>query len=274
MSEQATAIRPRFRRNTVLTLVVAAIGLAGVLIKTPFGNYITALAGHQTSVQMAHGWDDWLLRTEYGRIALGTLACLLIALPSETRVAPVLERLLFRDRTIAKTKIWLPAALGALALTACFLIVHFAFPSSGGALGGSGPHQPTADQMKHLALLWPLGFIGAGMSEEVSFRYVLIGPVVGLVYLLSRGNNRAGEVAFWIANIGQALFFGYGHVSSGVVASAEHGLLLGTLLAPQTWGGLVLGYIYRRFGIEAAIVSHMMSDFLVPMIVVLLPLLK
>jgi membrane protease YdiL (CAAX protease family) len=78
------------------------------------------------------------------------------------------------------------------------------------------------------------------------------------------GRDPNNAWAFWIANAAQAAWFGFGHVAEGLVASQAGGLALATLTAPQTWSGLVFGYVYRRWGLEAAIVAHMASDLLVP----------
>jgi hypothetical protein len=267
MTNSEAEARPSFRRSAILVAFIAVAGLIGLWLKAPFGDALMAIAGKPPKPD--HVGLDWLLNTQYGWLLMAALAGLTFHRFSGERIAPVFERLVLRDETAPRRRIWLPALLGALALLAFFLLSTFTGqgPSLGKMAGG---HPPTPEQMRHLMLLWPLGFVGAGLSEEPIYRFGIITPVIGLACLAFGRDRRVVTTAFWVANIAQALLFGYGHVADGLVASAHGGLLLATLLAPQTWGGLVLGYIYKRWGFETAALSHMMTDFLVPAVLLLM----
>lgn len=253
--------------SAAIVLIVALLGAIGIVLKAPFGRHLMHLAGYESSRPRPETWYQWLLGTEWGWLILITAACLLLYPYSGLRAAPLIDRLVFRNEVLPKRKTFLPGLIAALVLTALFsagLFFSDVPPIAKNLVSG---HFSEADTTR-MAYLWPLGFAGAGLSEEVLYRFGLITPVLGLAGLLfGRDRPRVAAMAFWTANIAQAALFGFGHVAQGVVASAAGGMLLATALAPQTWGGLLFGYVYRRWGIEAAIISHMLTDIFVPALI-------
>jgi membrane protease YdiL (CAAX protease family) len=131
-------------------------------------------------------------------------------------------------------------------------------------------HISHADQTK-LMLLYPFGDVGAALSEEVIYRFGIVSTLMGLMSFARIGGRSANnDVAFWIANIAQAAFFGFIHVQQGIATSQIGGMAFATLTAPPTWSGVVLGYVFRRWGIEAAIVTHILADIAWPICLLLL----
>jgi membrane protease YdiL (CAAX protease family) len=114
-------------------------------------------------------------------------------------------------------------------------------------------------------MLYPFADVGAGLSEEVIYRFGIISILMGLMTFARIGGSRANnEVAFWIANAAQTAFFGFIHVQQGIVTTQAGGMMFATAISPPTWSGVVLGYIYRRWGIEAAILAHIAGDIFIP----------
>ncbi|MGD0673259.1 MAG: hypothetical protein ABSB13_14365 [Candidatus Binatus sp.] len=125
-------------------------------------------------------------------------------------------------------------------------------------------------------LLW------TSLSEEAIYR---LGLLTSLVYTLrisllagracamelpahmaveDRAGARSGvriwrDPAFWAANLIQAYIFGAVHA----LVRGRGSSILTVLAAPPTWGGVVLGFLYWRFGIEAAVLTHLFGNLVV-----------
>jgi membrane protease YdiL (CAAX protease family) len=103
----------------------------------------------------------------------------------------------------------------------------------------------------------------SSILEELFFRLFLMS---GLVWLFSRAwRNPPGDHA---PNIGMALFlssfaFAAAHVPAWLAATHANVPLIGGVLALNGLAGLVLGILYWRKGIEAAIFAHFAADVIV-----------
>ena len=129
---------------------------------------------------------------------------------------------------------------------------------------------------------WTNLFLWTALSEEAIFR---VGLLTSLVYTLRvsllAGRSCALELpahmaiehgagarprvsiwrdpAFWAGNLIQAYIFGAVHaLERGRETNA-----LQVLAAPPTWAGAVYGFLYWRFGIEAAVLTHVLSNLAV-----------
>lgn len=262
MNSAASETQPivRGQRYLALWAVMIAIGAIGIALKTPFGHYMLHVLGmpipHQT-------WTRRLIASEWGWLFWAAVGTLVLYRWSGLRPAPVLERLLYPEsRSSAWPKIWRPALLAALLCMVFFVIAQI--------VGLQAPlltqlsHIPHASQVK-LFTLYPLADVGAALSEETIYRFGGLTILMGLMaFLRVGGRNPNNNVAFWIANVLQALYFGFIHVQQGAVTSQVGGIPLETLIAPPTWAGLILGVVFRTWGFEAAIIAHMAADIFVP----------
>lgn len=114
-----------------------------------------------------------------------------------------------------------------------------------------------------IAILGALVAIAAAISEEIQFRLVLFAVFTWFARLVTR--DSAGESSrgvLWFATIVQAYAFGIVHLLplAGSVFHSTFVLLLGGLLMPQTWEGLVFGRLYLKRGLEAAMIAHATMD--------------
>lgn len=261
-----TLLNPR--RRYILWVVIIAIGAAGIAIKEPFGLFMMHVMG--IPVPGNQSIAQFFLHSEWGWLILAAIGTFIFWQYSGLRSAPFLERLLFRDtRTAARPPIWRPALIAALVCTLFFAAFQIAglTPPLVSKMGLG--HISHADQTK-LFMLYPLADIGAALSEEVIYRFGIIATLMGLLALVRvSGKNPTNAVAFWVANIIQAAFFGFIHVQQGAVTAQIGSIWLTTALAAPTWSGVVLGYVYRRFGIETAMVTHMAADIMVPIFLAL-----
>lgn len=260
-------IRP-WRQVAAIVGVVAILGAIGIAIKAPWGVHLMHVAG-QDKPHAPVNWENWLFVTEWGRLVLTVIGGLIFYRFCGFRPAPLIERMLFSDAPASNRRVFRPAFICALtitALTALTLLAGQVPPLARNLISGEVPHE---EAMK-LLRLWPLGFMGAGLSEEVLYRFGIMVPLMGLAGLLFGAEKRgAMSATFWVANIAQALLFGLGHVLDGVVASNAGGLFIATLAAPQTWVGLMFGFLFVRRGLESAIICHALIDFLAPGLIIL-----
>ncbi len=106
----------------------------------------------------------------------------------------------------------------------------------------------------------------APFFEEVFDRLFLLSLVAWLGMKIFRvtGEGRGRTIALWTANVATALFFGWYHISNeGLFAEvvptivAVRTVLI--ILAP----GLAFGWLFWRYGLEAAILSHFVIDVVV-----------
>ena len=253
----------RGRRLLLWALIITA-GAIGIALKMPFGHFIMHVMGktvptHQSLFQL-------LVASEWGWLFLAAIGTFLLYDRAGFDPAPALRRLLFSDvrATTARPKLWTPALLGGVACVGFFALHTFLGLQAPLTGQGGFSHISHADQMK-LMMLYPFADVGAGLSEEVIYRFGIVSTLTGLMSFARIGGSKANnEVAFWLANAAQAAFFGFIHVQQGLVTTQAGGMLFATAISPPTWSGVVLGYVYRRWGIEAAIVAHIVGDILVP----------
>jgi hypothetical protein len=261
---------PWWSHRALLYGMILLAAAAGMLIKRPFGLFLFHLMGKsRTGPRTAIQW----LMSDQVALVIVAAGCLLHRY-SGLPAAPRIERLLGRERWIThKSPVFWPGIVGALV---CVLlsVVSQIYQTFWGApmpltgrlsTGGISP-----DDMRKLVELWPLGVVGSALSEEVAYRFAPLSILMGVASFFRVGGREANNsVAFWIANVLQAVWFGFGHVQEGLVASQAGGLLFQTAIAPQTYSAAVFGVVYRRWGLEAAVVSHMATDIMVPIFVLL-----
>ena len=265
-----TANAPTFLRDApvwrrlAMYLILVVVGAVGLLLKHPFGILLAHIMGKPANGP--HTLLQWMIG-DVGSLVI-VAAGLLLHHRSGLPMAPYVERIVFREIRSPKPAILRPGLVGAMASAAAFLASQLYTTISGATVPLTAKLSagaiPRAELIK-LAALYPLASIGAALSEEVIFRFGLMSALVGLMALMRVGGSKpANAWMFWSANILQAVWFGFGHVAEGLLNSQNGGFALATLTAPQTWSALVFGYVYRRWGLETAIVAHMASDLFIP----------
>ena len=240
--------------------VLVLAGLAGYEMKKPFGLFLHHIMG--IADRAPHSMLDWAGNQGLQIFVVACLASLVhrySALPA----APALERALYGMHKNRKLRIWL---WGFTGFVACVIV-------AGGirfVAAKFGVEAPLASKLNlsaltsadahKLLLLYPQTAIGAGLSEEVLYRFGLLTLFAWAISTVLPARHRAYAIA--AAVILQALLFGYAHVSEGIMQLPVGGTLLQVVIAPETWVGVVFGYWYVRFGLEAAIIAHATADLL------------
>ncbi len=255
------AQRAARRRESAL---LAALAIAGAVIEYPLAFALKSLARSELVRAL-----PFLGVT----VVLASLIPLTLRLNGELGLpgAPLLaakfagERLHFSIRSLLRVSIGyaiLAAVAGASVLA--ILIVPLLLIHHGGA-GFKLPNTPMLTVAPgRIAMVGASVAIAAAVSEEIQFRlvlYALFGWVARLMSRDSRGHP--GRRALWIVTLAQGYLFGIIHLAplAGTLFNSAPRLLLGGLVMPQTWEGVVFGRLYLRRGLEASIIAHASMDF-------------
>ena len=172
--------------------------------------------------------------------------------------APLLEGWLNHEqvgpqaRASAKAGILVGVIVGIVVLVALLLLV---------------PHLP---QLPFIAMsrisLWKrflMCFYG-GIHEEILTRLFLLSLFAWLgMKFLQREKKQLGAVTFWIANILVAVLFGLGHLPSASLLMPITPLVVTAALLLNGLAGIAVGYLYRKRGLEAAMIAHFCGDFVI-----------
>jgi hypothetical protein len=124
------------------------------------------------------------------------------------------------------------------------------------------PRLPAMLELARRSTLWEnfsASFYG-GINEELLMR--LFG-VSGLVWLMSRvwRAQPMPPAIYWTAIVAMAVLFALGHLpASRAVAGRIGGLILVRALALNLPIAILCGWLFWRYGIEAAIVAHFTAD--------------
>lgn len=106
-----------------------------------------------------------------------------------------------------------------------------------------------------------------GITEEILMRWFLLS---GILWLLTRfwhgPSNQVVIAAFWTANIIVALLFGLGHLPATEMLTELTPLIISRALILNGIAGLMFGWIFWKYGLAAAMVSHFCADIVLHVI--------
>jgi membrane protease YdiL (CAAX protease family) len=100
-----------------------------------------------------------------------------------------------------------------------------------------------------------------GICEEIFARLFLLSL---FAWLLSRSWRRPGppgSTAFWTANAMAAVLFGLGHLPSASMLMPITPLVVVAALLLNGIAALAFGWLYRKYSLEAAMIAHFTTDF-------------
>ena len=124
---------------------------------------------------------------------------------------------------------------------------------------------------EHYPEIWQLilASIKAGVNEEIFMRILLMSFFVWLGSLISKDSDaRPTPAVFWTAIILCGLLFGASHVESRLsIPGVTVGDLM-TLMIVNTFFGIILGWLFWKLGLEAAMLAHFMIDAVASAVVV------
>ena len=101
-----------------------------------------------------------------------------------------------------------------------------------------------------------------GIYEELLTRLFLLTLIAWIASKILRG--KAGMLAatpFWIANVVAAILFGLGHLPSASLMMPITPLVVGAALLLNGIAAIPFGLLYRKHGLESAMIAHFSADF-------------
>jgi membrane protease YdiL (CAAX protease family) len=103
--------------------------------------------------------------------------------------------------------------------------------------------------------------VGFPIIEEIHFRLFLMTVLVWLITKLLRAPaGGLGATGWWTAIVIQGLLFGAIHAATGEGTLWWEPRAIQMLLEPRIVAGIVLGYVYWRWGLETSILAHIFAD--------------
>ena len=101
------------------------------------------------------------------------------------------------------------------------------------------------------------GAFYGGIVEELLCRWGLLSLIAFLLLRLGLG----GSVGFWTANVTAAVVFGLSHLPAALrLGLPRTPLAVGYLVAANAVAGLVFGWLFRKRGLESAMLAHASAD--------------
>jgi hypothetical protein len=101
-----------------------------------------------------------------------------------------------------------------------------------------------------------------GIYEELLTRLFLLTLIAWLATkLLRRKEQILTTTPFWIANISVGILFGLGHLPSASLVMPITALVVVAALALNGIAAIAFGLLYRKHGLESAMIAHFSADF-------------
>ena len=127
---------------------------------------------------------------------------------------------------------------------------------------------PTLPKLPFVAVakiaLWKrvLACFYGGIYEELLTRLFLLTLIAWLVTkLLRRSVAPLTRTPFWIANLTTAILFGLGHLPSASLVMPITPLVVLAALLLNGIAAIPFGLLYRKHGLESAMIAHFSADF-------------
>ncbi|HAK44741.1 MAG TPA: hypothetical protein DCO79_02310 [Spirochaeta sp.] len=106
-----------------------------------------------------------------------------------------------------------------------------------------------------------------GITEEILMRWFLLSGILWLLTRFLHGPaNETVAAAFWIANILVAILFGLGHLPATKMLTELTPLIVSRALILNGIAGLIFGWVFWKYGLAAAMVSHFCADIVLHII--------
>ncbi len=161
---------------------------------------------------------------------------------------------------IVRPGVWfgLGLAVGLVLLGVIRVVLEPALPSMGARMAAAG----TLPVWRRLLIIYV-----AAVGEEVLFRLLLLSVIAGLMVRLFRlpGRTPTAPIA-WVANGLSALAFAAVHLPAWSGAPPVGVGSTVAVLALNSAGGIVLGYVFANRGIVAAMWTHAGADCVIQLL--------
>lgn len=126
------------------------------------------------------------------------------------------------------------------------------------AIGGYASPAALAEVQQRFALPILARVLYGGVTEEVLLRWGLMTALVWLAWrFLQRRTGTPRAIYFWLAIVVSALLFGAGHLPAAAMLVGElTAELVLFVVGVNAAFGVLFGWLFWRYGLEAAIIAH------------------
>jgi membrane protease YdiL (CAAX protease family) len=126
------------------------------------------------------------------------------------------------------------------------------------AIGGYASPAALAEVQQRFTLPILARVLYGGVTEELLLRWGLMTALVWLAWrLLPRPSGTPRTVYIWLAIVVSALLFGAGHLPAAAMLVGElTGDVVLFVVGVNTAFGVLFGYLFWRYGLEAAMIAH------------------
>ncbi len=175
--------------------------------------------------------------------------------------APYLEAWCARKRVGSQEWLRLAAAPLAGVVMGGLIVVWIRW---GPLFGSAALRERFAAIARSPRAFWWAAVAYSGVTEEIVFRLFIVSLVVWVLRRNRLPSRRWPlSVVVWIAILVATLAFGAAHLSKWSAEISRLPSLAVSILLLNGIVGTILGYLYRRFGLEVAILCHFGGDFAV-----------
>ncbi len=102
-----------------------------------------------------------------------------------------------------------------------------------------------------------MGMLYGGITEELLLRWGVMSFLVWLGWkLLGRSSHSPSRLIVWMAIILSAILFGIGHLPALATMVPLNTIVVVRTIFLNAIGGLIFGWLFWRYSLEAAIVAH------------------
>lgn len=240
-------------------LVLWALGLVGV---ASIGPYVADLLGPALvqAAQKAHVSVTTVLIAQAAQTAVLVGICVFLGLWASRAVGfrtPVLAAILTGRRPKADAPAIVASILAGAFASAAIIALDLAL---------FAPSLPAQFRAQAAPASWKglLASFYGGFTEELMLRLFMLSVLaLGLQALATGGKPRSRPLsawAFWTANLAAALIFGAGHLPAAAALAPLTTVLIVRTIVLNGLAGVVFGALYRRWGLEAAMLAHFCAD--------------
>lgn len=238
--------------------ILYGAALIGVACVTPYTLELTADAFKRAQERIHQPrWVIVLLQSAQSVVLLGVTTGLGLLIAHQIGLgAPLIEGLFAgKDVSAQAVAMLVPAVIIGLASSLILLVLEITvfWPRLPQAMRD---HFPIPALWKRLLA----SFYGA-IDEEILLRLFLLSLLawlIGFAWHLPGGQPTLG--AFWLANIIAAVIFGLGHLPATAALVKLTPLLIGRAILLNGVLGIATGYLFVRYGLEAAMLAHFAAD--------------
>jgi Type II CAAX prenyl endopeptidase Rce1-like len=238
--------------NKKLIVALWLLGMIGVLSVLPVIPQLLASQKHMPSISM-----PLLQLIAALQSGILILIAVLIGAFSAQRVqlgAPLIQAFIARQPVLEKlTPQILPALLGGVLGGLAIVLITNQFAASLPAefLRAAGG----------LSIPWYARLFYGGISEELLIRWGLMSFLVWASYRLFQNNTgKVNNIHYILAIALSALLFGAGHMPAVYAISPVINMpLVAYILIGNAAFGLIAGTLYWKYGLECAILAHMLA---------------